>query len=49
MRSVQGAVPDFNILIRAIVNTLTVEELNKWRKKCAENVQVSAELTNLPG
>ena len=28
------------VVIRAIVNTLTVEELNKWRKKCAENVQV---------
>ena len=26
--------------LRAIVNTLTVEELNKWRKKCAESVQV---------
>ena len=31
--------PGCIILCRAIVNTLTVEELNKWRKKCAESVQ----------
>ena len=35
-------------VVRAIVNTLTVEELNKWRKKCAESVQVgSLDKTNI--
>ena len=41
MRSVRVLTYTLTIVIRAIVNTLTVEELNKWRKKCAENVQVS--------